>query len=132
MPTTRLHTSAGCTLQDAGADWDAIRVTRSTGLTVMEILGSRCGAVVDDPVTTSLYFFVRVGTAEVWDVDTTRPLGEGSTVAIPPTRRTEGPGPHWRMCPGEDRWLTDADALKAALEDGLASPRPRLGAEHFG
>jgi hypothetical protein len=95
----------------------------------MEILGTRCGAVVDDPMTTSLYFFVRPGTAAVWDVDTTRPLGTGSTLTIPPDRRTQGPGPHWRMCPGEETWLTDADALKAALEDSLG---PRLGAEHFG
>ncbi|WP_329528468.1 hypothetical protein [Streptomyces sp. NBC_01462] len=129
MSTTRLRTSAGCTLQGAGTDWDAIRVIRSTGLTVMEILGARCGAVVDDPVTTSLHFFVRVGTASMWDVDTTRPLGAGSSVTIPPTRRTQGPGPYWRMCPGEDTWLTDAAALKAALEDSLVR---RLGAEHFG
>lgn len=129
MSTTNLRTSAGCTPSEAGDEWDAIRVTRSTGLTVMDVLGARCGAVVDDPLTTCLYFFVSPGTAAVWDVDTTSPLGAGSTVPIPPARRTQGPGPHWRMRPGEDTWLTDADALKAALEDGLS---PRLGAEHFG
>ncbi|MEU4171039.1 hypothetical protein AB0F46_29685 [Streptomyces sp. NPDC026665] len=127
--TTDLRTTAGCTLRDAGKDWDAIRVTRSTGLSVIEILGTRCGAVVEDPLTTSLYFFVAPGVAAAWDVDTTRPLGSGSSVTIPPDRRTQGPGPHWRMCPGEDRWLTDADALRAALADSL---RPGLGMERLG
>ncbi|EGX55326.1 hypothetical protein SZN_33461 [Streptomyces zinciresistens K42] len=46
-----------------------------------------------------------------WDVADTRALGAGSSVAIPPARCTTGPGPRWRVCPGEDSWLTDPDAL---------------------
>ncbi|MFF3350821.1 hypothetical protein [Streptomyces sp. NPDC002779] len=49
----------------------------------------------------------------------TRALTAGASVTIPPPRRTDGPGPHWRMCPGDDRWLTDPDALRAALGDAL-------------
>lgn len=123
MPTTRLPSAAGCSLQGAGLEWDAIRVPRSVGATAVAILGTRCGAVVEDPLNGVTYFFTPVGTAEVWAVDTTRALGVGSSVTIPPDRRVVGPGPHWRMCPGEDRWLTDPDALAAALADACA-PRP--------
>ncbi|MFF4834123.1 hypothetical protein [Streptomyces sp. NPDC001315] len=129
MPTTRLPSAAGCALHDAGQDWDAIRVPRSVGLASMVILGTRCGAVVEDPVGMAVYFFTPVGTAREWDVQNTRPLGAGSSVTIPPVRRTEGPGPHWRMCPGEDGWLTDPAALAAAIGDAFGPP---LGEERAG
>ncbi|MDH6697022.1 hypothetical protein ABZ682_26700 [Streptomyces griseoviridis] len=115
MPTKSLPSAAGCTLQDAGDAWDAIRTPRSVGLAAMEILGARCGAVAEGASGTALYFFVPVGTARDWSVGNTRALGPGATVTIPPTRRTDGPGPHWRICPGGKTWLTDPDALRAAL-----------------
>lgn len=128
MPTTRLPSTTGWSLQDAGTEWDAIRVPRSVGASAVAILGQRCGAVVEDPTVGAVYFFTPVGTAEGWTVDTTRALGVGSAVTIPPRRRTEGPGVFWRMCPGEDRWLTDPAALAAALADACA-PRDEEPAE---
>ncbi|MBQ1090647.1 hypothetical protein [Streptomyces sp. B93] len=124
MPTTPLPSAAACTLHDAGQDWDAIRVPRSVGLAAMTILGSHCGAIVEDPLSSVVYYFVPVGTAADWDVVNTRPLGVGAAVTIPPARRTAGPGPHWRMWPGEDRWLTDPAALRAAIDDAFG---PRVG-----
>ncbi|MDX5566899.1 hypothetical protein PYK79_31705 [Streptomyces sp. ID05-04B] len=118
MPSTRLPSAAGCILQDAGQEWDAIRVPRQAGLAAMAILGPRCGAVVEDGGTV-LYFFVPRGTASRWALENTKALGTGSSVTIPPARRTEGPGPHWRMCPGDDRLITNADALHAALADAF-------------
>lgn len=131
MPSTRLPSAAGATLYDAGQDWDAIRVPRSVGLSAMAILGTRCGAVVEDPLTSSgvVYFFTPVGTADDWDVENTRALGYEATIMIPPSRRTEGPGPHWRICPGDDGWLTDPSALAAAIEDAFG---PRIGQEQAG
>jgi hypothetical protein len=126
MPTKPLPSAAGCTLQDAGQDWDAIRVPRSVALAALDILGTRAGAVVDDGV--GCYFFVPVGTAGWWDLWTTRALGTGSSITIPPKRRTEGPGPHWRMCPGDDRWLTEPRALRAAIEDAC-EPRRSAGGQ---
>lgn len=125
MPRDRLPSAAGCSLHDAGEGWDAIRVPRSVGLAALAILGTRCGAVVED--STVLYFFAPVGTASAWEVENTRALGSGSAVTIPPARRTQGPGPHWRMCPGDGSWLTDPAALRAAIEDAFG---PRVGAEH--
>jgi hypothetical protein len=122
MPTTRLPSAAGCTLHEAGRNWDAIRVPSSLGLAAMTILGSRCGAVVEDRGT--LYYFVPTGTAAQWQADNTRALGAGVTVTIPPARRTQGPGPHWRITPGEGRWVTDDQALAAALEDARTRREP--------
>ncbi|MFF7142213.1 hypothetical protein ACFZB5_13325 [Streptomyces nodosus] len=117
MPTTRLLTAAGCTLHDAGHGWDAIRVPRRLGLAAAAILGSRCGAVLAHSHTDTVYFFVRRGTAAGWDVSGTKAIGEGGILTIPPARCTGGPGPHWRVCPGDGDWITDAHALQAALED---------------
>lgn len=126
MSTTPLQSAAGCSLYDAGEDWDAIRVPRAVGLAAMTILGTRCGAVVEDPLSTAVYFFTPVGTADAWEVENTRGLGYGHSVTIPPARRTQGPGPHWRMCPGEGSWLTDPEALRAAIGDAFG---PRVGSE---
>ncbi|MDX3162458.1 hypothetical protein PV516_01405 [Streptomyces scabiei] len=127
MPTVGLSTRSVCTMQRAGQDWDAIRTQKTLGLAAMAILGSRCGAVVEEgPV---VFFFTPRGTAAGWSVDHTEPVREGGAVAIPPARRTQGPGPHWRMCPGEGRMLTDPQALKAALEDAFG---PRVGEQRAG
>lgn len=120
MPSTRLPTAAGCDLRSAGQDWDAIRMPVPLGAAVMAILGVRCGAVLEDPLSAAVYYFVPCGTAEGWDVQGTRALGAGASLAIPPPRRVTGPGPYWRVCPGDDSWVTDARALQAALEDCFA------------
>ncbi|GHI91760.1 hypothetical protein [Streptomyces olivaceus] len=105
---------------------DVIRVPRQLGLAAMSILGTRAGAVVEDPAASALYFFVPAGTASAWDVQNTRAVGDGERVPVPPMRRTSGPGPHWRMCPGDDGWYTDPAALSAAIGDAFG---PRLGEE---
>ncbi|WP_370665390.1 hypothetical protein [Streptomyces sp. IBSBF 2507] len=107
-------------------EWDVIRVPRQLGLAAMSILGARAGAVVEDPMPGALYFFVPVGTAEGWEAENTRAIVGGERVPIPPVRRTSGPGPHWRMCPGDGRWHTDPSALLAAIADAFG---PRVGKE---
>ncbi|CAK7286734.1 hypothetical protein [Streptomyces misionensis] len=131
MPSTRLPSAAGASLHDAGHDWDAIRVPRSVGLAALAILGPRCGAAVEAPLTSSgvVYYFVPAGTADRWDVANTTALGRGTALMIPPSRRTEGPGPYWRVCPGEDGWLTDPAALAAAIADAFG---PRIGEDQAG
>ncbi|MFF2525881.1 hypothetical protein [Streptomyces liangshanensis] len=103
-------------------DWDAVRVPRVLGLTTLSILGSRSGAVVEDPAESALYWLIPAGTATSWAIDGTR-IDTGH-LSIPPLRRMQGPGPHWRMCPGDDQWLTDPGALAAALEDALDPQAP--------
>jgi hypothetical protein len=95
----------------------------------MAILGQRCGAVVEDPNGLVLYFFVSVGTAAEWDVTNTRAFSAGATITIPPARRMAGPGVHWRMCPGDDGWITNASALRAAIGDAFGAPVTEQTAE---
>lgn len=112
-----VRTIRDCRIEGTGGNWDAIRVPRSVGLDALAILGRRSGAVLEDPLTAALYFFVPSRAVAEWDVAGTRVLGDGDHVVIPPLRRTQGPGPHWRICPGDDGWATDRAALRAALED---------------
>lgn len=116
MPTNPLSIAARFALNDAGQDWDAIRVPQPLGVAAMSILGGRCGAVLEDPHANVVYYFVPAGTAAQWEVEHTRAISDGGTVAIP-LHCTNGPGPHWRICPGDGGWFTDARALRAALED---------------
>lgn len=120
--------AAGCELLDAGATWDAIRVPRSVGVIALEILGARSGAVIEDPVAPALYWLVPEGSAARWDIVGTHALSRGHTLTVPPARRTVGPGPHWRVCPGDEAWLTDADALRAAIEDAYDPTARSTGA----
>ncbi|MFD4855117.1 hypothetical protein [Streptomyces atratus] len=94
---------------------------RSVGLDALAILGGRSGAVLEDPLSAALYWFIPPGNATEWDVAGTRVLDEDTHLVIPPDRCTQGPGPHWRVCPAADAWTTEAAALQAALEDA-ASP----------
>ncbi|TGN75446.1 hypothetical protein E5083_17270 [Streptomyces bauhiniae] len=128
MPSTRLPSPAGAKLVKSGLDWDAIRVPRSVGLSALAILGPRCAAAIEDPLTSSgvLYFFTLAGTSGTWAVENTVALPIGTAVTIPPTRRTEGPGAYWRVCPGDNSWLTDPGALAAAVTDAFG---PRVGEE---
>ncbi|WP_405753503.1 hypothetical protein OHA19_43230 (plasmid) [Streptomyces sp. NBC_00012] len=121
MTPSSIHTIRDCRLEKAGRTWDAIRVPRSVGLSALAILGTRSGAVLEDPLSAALYWFIPVGDAAAWDVAGTRVLAEDAHLVIPPVRRTQGPGPHWRVCPADETWMTEAAALQAALEDA-ASP----------
>ncbi|MGA4979869.1 hypothetical protein [Streptomyces cinereoruber] len=114
MTTPALNLGAATTAQLAGQAWDAIRVPRSIGLLTLDILGARSGAVIEDGL--ALYWLVPIGTATGWDITGTTVLSAGARVSVPPARRMAGPGPFWRVCPG-DTWLTDADTLRAAVED---------------
>lgn len=118
-PTMR--TVGSCEIQGAGFRWDAVRVPRSLGARVLVALGSRSGAVIEDPREPALYWFVRTGTAAVWDVPDTRPLGLSQHLVVPPPHRMRGPGPHWRICPENGQMLTDAQVLHAAVE-GVTAP----------
>ncbi|WP_086824843.1 hypothetical protein [Streptomyces sp. NRRL B-24572] len=104
-----------CEPRIVGAEWDAVGIPRSVGLLALDILGARSGAVIEDG--TALYWLLPAGSAEGWGTANTRALSAGATLAVPPARRTVGPGPHWRICPGDDRLLTPAAALRAAVED---------------
>lgn len=120
-PTMR--TVASCEIQGAGFRWDAVRVPRGVGVRVLIALGPRSGAVIEDPREPAFYWFVRTGTAAVWNVPDTRPLGLNQHLVVPPLHRVRGPGLHWRVSPGTAPMLTDAQVLHAAVESVTAPLR---------
>lgn len=119
MPSPRTRMISSCHSEEAGCTGDAVRVPRSIGLDALAILGSRSGAVLDDPLAASLYWFIPQGASAEWDVPNTRALEQGAYLVIPPVRRTKGPGSHWRICPGAGAWVTEPAALRAALLDAF-------------
>lgn len=129
MHADALPTLADCAIIQAGYAWDAIRVPRSLGLKAIEGLSSRTGAVIEDPSEAAVYWLIPPGASAGWDVVGTRTLGRTHYLVVPPARRTRGPGPFWRVCPGVRKWHTDVGALREALLDaravlGVAQVRP--------
>lgn len=115
------HTAEVRTLP-AGRWWDAVRIPRRLGERVLGQLGEDAGAVIDDGYGDIVYLLVRPGTADHWQLDHARVLGDGCHVAIPPQQRAQGPGLHWRVTPTRDRYWTCAERLYAALLSALSGP----------
>lgn len=116
----------------AGRAWDAVRVPSRIGLAVIERLGDDSGAVIQDASGGILYWLVRPGAADDWELPQlfVEICGDASYVAVPPVGRIED---HHRL-----RWivpltrtcyLTDPELLHAVLVaeiDALFGPRPVL------
>ncbi|QLH23585.1 hypothetical protein [Streptomyces sp. Rer75] len=106
------------TVLPTGRWWDAVRASAAVGEHALRLLGPESGAVIQDRHG-PLYWLVRTGTADRWDVRQVRVLGTASGVAsylgVPPAHRTTRPGTHWRIPIGPDRYLTDAALLRGAL-----------------
>ncbi|MFI7366491.1 hypothetical protein ACIBO4_30530 [Streptomyces sp. NPDC050149] len=119
MPSPRSGTIGNRHIEEAGHAWAAVRVPRSIGLDALAMLGGQSGAVLEDPLSASLYWFIPQGASSEWDVPNTTAGEQEAYLAFPPVRRTEGPGLHWRICPGEGAWVTEPAALRAALLDAF-------------
>ncbi|MFC9337381.1 hypothetical protein ACFT0G_02925 [Streptomyces sp. NPDC057020] len=110
---------AACEAALVPEQWDAVRVPRSVGLIALDILGGRSGAVIED--SDALSWLVPAGAAEGWGTMDVHVVPFGAALSVPAARLTVGPGPYWRICPGDDRLLTPAAALRAALQDASAA-----------
>lgn len=123
----------GTRIVAAGVDWDAVKVVRSFGLQALDRIGEP-GAVVVDPNAAEpvLYFLVRPGSTEGWEVPQSTALSITNHVTLPPCYRVTPPGPYWLTPPAEGRLHTNVNALRAALE-AVTGPRPAWNprVEHF-
>ncbi|WP_250301147.1 hypothetical protein OG709_15485 [Streptomyces sp. NBC_01267] len=119
----------------AGRSWDAVRAPCSIGATVVDQLGENCGAVIQDGYAQKLYWLIKPRTADTWQHQagsSVTVLGTASYVFVPSVERTEGPGLWWKVPLEPLRYLTDADLLKAVLEeelDAVLGPRTLLACE---
>ncbi|WP_018381728.1 hypothetical protein [Wenjunlia vitaminophila] len=109
----------------AGVHWDAVRVSdRALGAAVLVYLGRRTGAVIQDGRTGVRYWLVPPRAADPWPaLPAVSVLGCGAFVAVPPPRRTTGPGPHWHVPPAPDRHLTPPELLGEALDTAVRHSR---------
>jgi hypothetical protein len=100
-----------------GCSWDAVRVQSSIGLRVVERLGGDSGAVIEDRFGSLLYWLVRPGAADAWELP--QPFveirGVTSYLAVPPVHRVQGPGVRWAVPLTAECYLTDPELLHAAL-----------------
>ncbi|MGY0061601.1 hypothetical protein ACWY4P_34545 [Streptomyces sp. LZ34] len=101
-----------------GKWWDAVRSSASVGEHALGLLGAESGAVIQDKHG-PLYWLVRPGAADGWNVRQVQVLGAStataSYVGVPPAHWTSRPGTHWRIPVGPGRYLTDAKLLHGAL-----------------
>ncbi|MGW0707180.1 hypothetical protein ACWD4G_14680 [Streptomyces sp. NPDC002643] len=99
----------------AGRWWNAVRVPIALGTPTLKSLGDASGAVIKDGFGGIMYWLVPPGDAMNWQLPEVQILGAGSHVAVPPLRRTAGPGLYWRVPLSHDRYWTDTDTLRSAL-----------------
>ncbi|GAA3786137.1 hypothetical protein GCM10023083_22690 [Streptomyces phyllanthi] len=118
-----LHSTEVCILP-AGTWWDAVRVPLALGVRALGMLGDGTGAVIRDGYGSILYWLVPPGEADGWHVPEVQILGPGSHVAVPPPRRTAGPGLYWQVPLSYDRECTSPARLHAALAVPRLTARP--------
>ncbi|WFB09513.1 hypothetical protein LRS74_22525 [Streptomyces sp. LX-29] len=108
--------------QPAGIWWDAVKVPTAIAQRTLTLLGGDSGAVIEDSYGAVWYWLVAPGAAGDWTVQ--RVLGKGAYVAVPPQDRRYGPGPHWRVAPTHDGYLTEPGRLHAALLAAARALKP--------
>jgi hypothetical protein len=101
----------------AGRWWNAVRVPIALGTPALKTLGDESGAVIKDGFGGIMYWLVPPGDATDWRLADVQVLGPGCHVAVPPLRRTSGPGPYWRVPLSHDRYGTDTERLRLALTE---------------
>ncbi|MBC2875278.1 MULTISPECIES: hypothetical protein [Streptomyces] len=120
LPPRWVPVGDGPHLCAAGERWDAVRVGEAVGRRAVAFLreaGEPVGPVVLDPEGPEprMYFLVPVGTAALWEVQGTVPLGPRCHVLVPSAERTRPPGLHWHVVPAAPRSPTRPDALRQAI-----------------
>ncbi|MFJ7046555.1 hypothetical protein CTU88_26565 [Streptomyces sp. JV178] len=108
----------------AGRWWNAVRVPVALGAPALTALGDATGAVIKDGFGGIMYWLVPPGDGADWRMAGVQVLGAGCHVAVPPLRRTSGPGLYWRVPLSHDRYWTDTTRLGAALTSTAQFPAP--------
>ncbi|WP_065962437.1 hypothetical protein [Streptomyces sparsogenes] len=103
---------------EVGHYWDAVRAPKAIGERTLELLGKQGGAAIADYCT--MYWLISPGSAYYWQsirqvqVLTTT-TAELTFMGMPPGHWRSGPGLHWRIPVGPNRYLTDTEQLRQAL-----------------
>lgn len=106
----------------AGVHWDAVRVATPLGDTVLDHLGERTGAVIEDTWGRVLYWLLPAGSAATWSVPGSQALGSACWVTVPGP--TADVGLRWRVPGVPNGILTGPRLLRDALETVARVRRP--------
>lgn len=74
----------------AGVHWDAVRVPATLAADVLERLGDRTGAVIEDRWSGTVCWLVPAGTADTWNGPHSIALGAACWVTVPGPRADTG------------------------------------------
>ncbi|MFI0734547.1 hypothetical protein ACH4S9_36975 [Streptomyces sp. NPDC021225] len=103
---------------EVGHYWDAVRAPKAISERTLDLLGKQGGAVIADYST--MYWLISPGSAHYWQpirqvqvLATT--TAELTYMGVPPGHCRKGPGLHWHIPVGPNRYLTDAEQLRQAL-----------------
>ncbi|WP_338895474.1 hypothetical protein WBG99_06935 [Streptomyces sp. TG1A-60] len=107
----------------AGRWWNAVRVPVVLGAPALKSLADESGAVIKDGYGGILYWLIPPGAATDWRLTGVQVLGPGSHVAVPPLRRTSGPGLFWRVPLSREHYWTDPERLRTALTAAAVAAR---------
>ncbi|MFF3878343.1 hypothetical protein [Streptomyces sp. NPDC001978] len=108
----------GLRLLQVGDGWDLVRTPADIGLLVLAHLratGTPIGPVLYDRPNERLYYAIRAGTVDSWDDLPVRHLSSNSWLVAPGVELMDDWFGGWCELPNDDT-LTDADALRAALQ----------------
>ncbi|RNG38030.1 hypothetical protein [Streptomyces botrytidirepellens] len=112
-------------LVKVGPHWDVLRAPAEIGERALGLLDDASGAVIAD--YSLMYWLIPSGDAQCCR-DLRKEIhilgadgAEVSYIGVPPAGRTEGPGLHWRIPVGPDRYLTDLERLCEALARVIAA-----------
>ncbi|WP_406482426.1 hypothetical protein [Streptomyces sp. NBC_01615] len=108
----------GLRLLQVGDGWDLVRTPADIGLLVLAHLratGAPIGPVLYDRPNERLYYAISAGTVDSWDNLPVRHLSSNSWLVAPDVELMDDWFGGWCELPDDDT-LTDADALRAALQ----------------
>ncbi|ANB07806.1 hypothetical protein SAM40697_3848 [Streptomyces ambofaciens] len=108
----------GLRLLEVGDGWDLVRTPAAVGFLALAHLratGTAIGPVLYDGPNERLYYAIGTGTAAGWSDLPVRHLTTNSWLVAPGTEQVHDWFGGWCELP-EDDTLTDADALRAALQ----------------
>lgn len=120
----------GLRITPCGVRFDAVRVNERLGVYAVELLAGRSRGVIADRRDYALYWLIRPGSAEGWQLPA-MVYGAACYISVPAISPVAARYVHWLVPPAGD-CLTDAEALRDALTEAdaaLNGPRPEAGRE---
>ncbi|AKN71111.1 hypothetical protein QR97_15960 [Streptomyces sp. PBH53] len=119
--------AAGLRLLRVGDGWDLVRAPAKIGLPALahlRAIDAPIGPVLYDGPGERLYYAIRTGTAGTWTGLPVRHLSSNSWIVAPGPERIDDWFGGWYELPADDT-LTEADALRAALQRPCAPAAPK-------